>query len=359
MASKTTFVATLLTALAATTLSGCGTGEASVATSEEIQTATLVPVSIAVPTRSDIFATYEATATIASDADAPAVAKVGGEVVELFVEEGDRVEQGQVLAQLDGERLRLEMLSTRANLDRVRSEYDRYTDLAARGLVSEAMFEGLRYDLEALEASYELARLNYDYSKIRAPISGIVSTREVKLGQNIAADEVVFRITDTSELLAYLQIPQTEIAKFSAGHSATVAVDAMPDTIYDAEIARISPTIDIRNGTFRATAFVDNRAGELAPGMFARFSISYERHADALVIPKRALVEEDDQAAVYVVENGAVSRRVIETGIETNEVVEVLGGLSGDEEIVVIGHSGLRDGSKVLASNKLQDSYSG
>jgi RND family efflux transporter MFP subunit len=133
----------------------------------------------------------------------------------------------------------------------------------------------------------------------------------------------------------------------------------MPDTIYDAEIARISPTIDIRNGTFRATAFVDNRAGELAPGMFARFSISYERHADALVIPKRALVEEDDQAAVYVVENGAVSRRVIETGIETNEVVEVLGGLSGDEEIVVIGHSGLRDGSKVLASNKLQDSYSG
>jgi membrane fusion protein (multidrug efflux system) len=347
MASKRTLVATLLTALAATALSGCGTGEASVATTEEIQTATPVPVSIAVPTRSDIFATYEATATIASDADAPAVAKVGGDVIMLFVEEGDRVEQGDVLAQLDG------------NLDRVRSEYDRYTDLAARGLVSEAMFEGLRYDLEALEASYELARLNYDYSKIRAPISGIVSTREVKLGQNIAANDVVFRITDTSSLVAYLQIPQAETAKFSAGHSATVVVDAMPDTIYGAEIARISPTIDVRNGTFRATAFVDNRTGELAPGMFARFSISYERHADALVIPKHALVEEDDQAAVYVVENGAVSRRIIETGIEANEVVEVLGGLSGDEEIVVIGHSGLRDGSKVLASNKLQDSYSG
>ena len=359
MASKRTLVATLLTALAATALSGCGTGEASVATTEEIQTATPVPVSIAVPTRSDIFATYEATATIASDADAPAVAKVGGDVIMLFVEEGDRVEQGDVLAQLDGERLRLEMLSARANLDRVRSEYDRYTDLAARGLVSEAMFEGLRYDLEALEASYELARLNYDYSKIRAPISGIVSTREVKLGQNIAANDVVFRITDTSSLVAYLQIPQAETAKFSAGHSATVVVDAMPDTIYGAEIARISPTIDVRNGTFRATAFVDNRTGELAPGMFARFSISYERHADALVIPKHALVEEDDQAAVYVVETGAVSRRIIETGIEANEVVEVLGGLSGDEEIVVIGHSGLRDGSKVLASNKLQDSYSG
>jgi membrane fusion protein (multidrug efflux system) len=78
-----------------------------------------------------------------------------------------------------------------------------------------------------------------------------------------------------------------------------------------------------------------------------------------LVIPRRALVEEDDQAAVYVVADGEVTRRVIETGIESGDLVEVLGGLTGDEEIVVVGQSGLRDGSKVLASNILQDSYTG
>jgi membrane fusion protein (multidrug efflux system) len=359
MKSKRVFAASPLLALSTIVLTGCGTGQASVASNEEIKAATPVPVAIAQPTRADIFATYEATTTIASDADAPVVAKVGGEVVDLFVEEGQRVLQGYVLAQLDGERLRLEMLSAKADLDRVRGEYDRYTDLAARGLVSEAMFEGLKYDLEALAAGYELARLNYDYSKIRAPISGVVSSRDVKLGQTVAINDIVFRITDTSELVAYMQIPQAEIAKFSAGHAATVAVDAIPDTTYIATIARISPTIDVRNGTFRATALIDNRAGELAPGMFARFTISYEKHADALVIPKRALVEEDDRTAVYVVENGEVTRRVIETGIETTDVVEVLDGLSGDEEIVVIGQSGLREGSKVLASNVLQDSYSG
>ena len=138
MASNRTLVVTLLLALTAVMLSGCGTGEASVASNEEIQAATPVPVAIAMPTRADIFATYEATTTIASDSDAPVVAKVGGEVVDLFVEEGDRVEQGQVLAQLDGQRLQLEMLSAKANLDRVRSEYERYTDLAARVLVSES-----------------------------------------------------------------------------------------------------------------------------------------------------------------------------------------------------------------------------
>lgn len=352
-------VVTLMLALTAALLSGCGTGEASVASNEEIGAATPVPVEIAIPARADIFATYDATTTIASDADAPVVAKAGGEVVDLFVEEGDRVEQGQILAQLDGERLRLEMLSARANLDQVRGEYERYIDLAARGLVSEAMFEGLKYDLAALEATYDLARLNFDYSRIRAPIDGIVSSRDIKLGQSINVNDVVFRITDTSELIAYLQIPQAELAKFSAGHTATLNVDAMPNTVYAATITRISPTIDVRNGTFRATASIDNRSHELAPGMFARFTIAYEKHADALVIPKGALVEEDDQTTVYVVENGEVRRRIIEIGIESDGFVEVLDGLGAYDEVVVVGQSGLRDGSKVLASNVIQDRYTG
>ena len=193
----------------------------------------------------------------------------------------------------------------------------------------------------------------------RAPIDGVVSARDIKLGQSIDVSDVAFRITDTSELLAYLHIPQAELGKFSAGQLATVAVDAMPDTTYSATIARISPTIDMRNGTFRATAFIDNGSGELAPGMFARFAIAYDKHSDALVIPREALIEEDDQTSVYVVADGEVSRRTIEVGIESDNLIEVVGGLAGDEEIVVTGQSSLRDGSKVLASHNLRPSYSG
>ena len=352
-------IVTLMLSLTAALASGCGVGEASVASDAEVEAATPIPVETALPERADILATYEATTTIASDADAPVVAKVGGEVVRLLVEEGHRVTEGQVLAELDGERLRLEMLSAKANLDQVRGEYERYTDLAARGLVSEAMFEGLKYDLEALEATYDLARLNFDYSKIRAPIDGVVSARDIKLGQSIDASDVAFRITDTSELLAYLQIPQAELGKFSAGQHATLTVDADPRMTYTATIARISPTIDVRNGTFRATAFIDNPSGELAPGMFARFSIAYDRHTDALVIPRAALIEEDDQSSVYVVADGAVTRRAIEIGIESGNLVEVVRGLDSDEEVVVTGQASLRDGSKVLASSSPRPSYTG
>ena len=356
---KTTAIIATLTLAGATVLSGCGVGQASVADEEAIQAATPVPVEVANPFRADIFATYNATATITSDADAPVVARIVGEIVELLVEEGDVVTEGQVLARLDGERLRLEMLAAKANLKQAQTEYERNVDLHSRGLISASMFDNLQFDLEALEATYELMRLNYEYAKIRAPISGVVASREVKPGQHLAVNDVAFRITDTSELIAYLQIPQSELPKFAAGHNASIEVASMPGIDHPATIARISPTIDTRNGTFRATAVIDNAAGNLAPGMFGRFTIAYERHEDALVIPLAAVLDEDEVTTVYVVNDDEVLLRNIETGIESDGKVEVLGGLDENDVIVVVGHSGLRNGSKVLASNEIMDSFTG
>ena len=212
------------------------------------------------------------------------------------------------------------------------------------------MYEGLKYDMQALQASYKLKRLDYSYTRIRAPIAGVISSREIKIGGQVSVNDPTFRITDASRLVAKLKIPQTELAKFSAGQAIRLSVDAMPEIMFAATIDRISPTIDTRNGTFRATAYIDNDGSLLAPGMFARFSVAYEKHADALVIPAAALVKEDNISIVYVVSDGAVVRRVIQTGIESDGIVEVLNGLDIAESVVVTGQSGLRDGSKVLAS---------
>lgn len=333
-----------------TMLSACGVGEASDPESEIAQAATPVPVEAALPIRADIFATYSATAAIASDFDAPVTARVAGEIVEIMVEEGDRVRSGQILARLDGERLRLEMLSAEANLERAEKELRRNVDLHERGIVSTAMFEGLKYDLDALRATYELKRLNYEYSNIRATIPGVVSSRDIKSGQNLAVGQVAFRITETSELIAHLQIPQAELGKFDIGYTAYCEVASMPDSRFPATIIRISPTIDAENGTFRATALIENQNHELAPGMFGRFTVAYEKHGNALVIPLNAIVDEDDESTVYVIRDDEVIRRTVETGVRSDGRVEILAGLQEDEAVVVVGHSGLRDGSKVLAS---------
>lgn len=333
--------------LAAALLSGCGVGQASPTEAEPV--AAPVPVETAYPERRELFATYDATATIAAEGDAPVVARVAGDLVEILVEEGDYVDEGQALARLDGERLRLEMLAARADLDKARSEYERNVDLNRRGLISESMFDGLRYELDALEAAWQLSKLEYEYATIRAPIAGIVSDRFVKLGQAIARNEELFRITNTGELVAYLTIPQAEIAKFAAGNTATLVVDAMPDARFNSEIVRLSPTIDRSNGTFRATAFIDNASGRLAPGMFARFSIEYERHANALTVPVTALVVEDEKVSVYVAEDDEAVLREIAVGVEADGVIEVTDGLSEEDAVVVVGQGALRDGSRILA----------
>lgn len=352
-------VVSVVAVAALATLSGCGVGEASVADRPTAEAFTPLPVETTHPYRADIFATYEATAAITTDADAAVVARVGGELVELLVEEGDRVEAGQVLARLDGRRLRLEMLAAKADLERISREYRRNIDLHERGLISTSMFEGLEFDLAALQASYKLKQLNYDYSNIRAPIDGVVASREIKQGQNVSVGDITFRITETTELLAYLQIPQVELPKFEAGCRATLAVASMPDVEFEAMITRISPTIDARSGTFRATVQIQNPSGMLAPGMFGRFTIAYDQHADALLIPAVALLDEGDQPTVYVVRDGVVNRRVVETGIEADGDIEILEGLDENEQVVVAGHGGLRTGSRVLASSALPDRSSG
>lgn len=346
---RKTAIAILASAVAGL-VTACGTGEASTAEETEQAIVTPLPVEVVLPVRAEIFATYHTTTTISSDADAPVPARAAGEVVEILVEEGDLVTEGQTLARLDGERLRLEMEQARANLNKVTREYERSISLHDRGLVSSASFEAMKFDVDALRANFELKRLNYGYTKVRAPISGVVVSRDIKLGQHVNSGDTTFRVTDTTNLVAHLKIPQSELSKFSAGHEVEIGVDSMPDDIFVATIARISPTIDVRNGTFRATAYVNNQSGLLAPGMFGRFDIAYEKHSDALVIPAAAVIEEDNQTVVYIVDGGAAVRREIQTGIMDGGAVEVLGGLSETDQIVVTGQGSLRDGSKVLAS---------
>ena len=331
-------------------LTGCGTGEAQTKAQEMNAAATPLPVEVALPQKADVYATYHATTALESDADAPVLARVAGEVIDILVEEGDRVVAGQVLARLDGERLRLEMEQAKANLEMSVREYERMISLHERGLISTAAFEGMEYDVEALQANYELTRLNYDYTKLRAPISGVVSERMIKLGQHVDVSDAGFRITDNSTLVARLKIPQSEMGKISAGDEVELRVDAMPGETFVAKISRVSPTIDAQNGTFRATAYVNNASEMLAPGMFGRFDIAYEKHDDVLTIPQVAVVEEDNETVVYVVDEGAAVRRVIETGIENNGMIEVLEGLAATDRIVVTGQGSLRDGSRVLAS---------
>lgn len=317
---------------------------------EEKET-TAIPVEVATATRGDIVAVYSSTAPIEAFAEAEVVAKVGGEVVEILVEEGQQVDQGQVLARLDGERLRFEMQQAEANLRKLERDHARNVDLKERGIISLGEFEKILYEMEALKASFDLAELELGYTGIKAPIDGVVSRRFIKLGNTLPVNAPTFQITSLEPLVAYLHVPEREYRHIEAGQTATIQVDALQGTAFEGAVARISPVIDPATGTFKVTIEVSDATRRLRPGMFGRVDIVYDSHVDALQIPRSAIVEDAGESIVYVIEDETARRRVIRTGYTSKGQIEILDGLEDSERFVLVGQAGLKQGSKVAVIN--------
>ena len=333
-------------ALAGLVAGGCSNGKAKEKDPADDKAAA-VPVETRSLKRAEMVAVYSGTAPIEAHEEAQVVAKVGGEVRQIHVEEGDTVREGQVLARLDGDRLRLDLARTDANLKKLERDYKRTLDLSERGLVSKSTAENLKYDLDALRAAYDSARLELSYTEIRAPIAGVVSARHIKVGNTIQPNDPTFTVTDLDPLLAYVHVPEKEFRKIAPGQAAEVVVDALGGDRFVGNISRISPTVDPQTGTFKARVEVDDQSRRLKPGMFARVNIVYERRQQALQLPRTAILDADGQQSVYVVADGKAQQRVIKTGLANGGWIEVLDGLQGDERVVTVGQAGLKSGTPV------------
>lgn len=332
-------------------LSACDqSGEDPDATEEEEETVA-IPVEIGTPTRGDIIAVYSGTAPIEAYAEADVIAKVGGEVREIFVEEGEDVSQGQILARLDGDRLRLELNQSEANLRKLQRDYERNVDLKEKGLISIGDFDKIRYEMEALEASFNLASLELDYTQIRAPIDGVVSQRFIRLGNTISVNEPAFRVTSFDPLVVYLHVPEREYRHIAKDQIVGIDIDALQGQRIVAAVTRVSPIVDPLTGTFKITIEISDDERRIKPGMFGRISIVYDVHENVLQIPRSSILEEGGETSVFVVEDGKAVRTTVQTGFSDSGMIEIDAGLSDGDRVVTIGQVGLKDGAVVQVIN--------
>jgi membrane fusion protein (multidrug efflux system) len=331
-------------------LAACQSDPSSDAKSTEDETAPL-PVEVELPVRGDVYAMYSGTAPIEAIADADVIGKVGGEIHELLVEEGDEVSKGQVLARLDGDRLRLELNQSEARLRKLQREYERNIDLRSKGLLSEGDFEKIKFEMEALEASFNLASLELDYTQIRAPIDGVVSARYVKLGNTIEVGEPLFRVTSLDPLVAYLHVPEREYRHIVAGQVVGIEIDALPGDPITALVSRVSPIVDPQTGTFKLTVEIEDSDRRIKPGMFGRISVIYDIHENALQIPRSAIIEETGSMSVFVVVDDKAVRKLITSGYGNRGLIEITSGLTDGEQVVTVGQTSLKQDTAVTITN--------
>lgn len=334
-------------------LSACQQGNE--AETEEEEETPPIPVETSTPVRGDVLAVYSSTAPIEAFAEADVIAKVEGEIREVLTEEGDDVVAGQVMAHLDGDRLRLELNESHARLRKMQRDFERNKDLRGKGLLSEGDFEKLQFDLEALQASYNLASLELDYTQIRAPIDGVVSERYVKIGNTIKVGDPLYRVTGLDPLVAYVHIPEREYRQIMAGQPVAIDIDALDNQRILAAVTRVSPIVDPATGTFKITIEIRDPERRIKPGMFGRMSIVYDRHENVLQIPRSAIVEELGNENVFVVEDGKAVRKAVTTGYGESGMIEIVDGLEETDNVIIVGQIGLKPDAKVTVINAVAD----
>ena len=200
--------------------------------------------------------------------------------------------------------------------------------------------EKARFDLETQKAAYDIARLELDYTRIVAPIGGVISVRMVKEGNLIQINQSLFRIDDFDPLLAVLNVPERELTTMRPGQTVSMHVDALPGVQFEGAVARVSPVVDAETGTFRVTTEFRDATQRLKSGMFGRVDVVYDQRADALVVPREALIEGDAEAAVFVLEPAPAEKPdAKKQGIETQKALADL--IKAADEIAgIVKHTG-------------------
>ena len=328
---------------AALVLSACSEAQSNQKVEKEVVSIPVIakPVSVG-----DINATYATTATLEAAEESPVAARVSGVVTKLYVEEGQYVEAGAPLAQLETDKLSLEYKKAQANLKQLANELKRNEKLYTKSLISSEAYERIKYQYESQKAATELAELNLEYATIRAPISGVVANRYIKVGNLLKVNDAAFHLTDMSELHAIIHIPEAEQADLHEGQTAYVQVDAA-DAPFAGTIDRVSPIVDRDTGTIRVTVSVKDQTGVLRPGMFGRVGVVYDTHEDTLLVPKDSIMTQDDELSVFVVREGVAHKVAVIAGFTNSTHMEVRSGLEADDVVVTTGQRNLKDQSKV------------
>jgi len=323
-----------------------------------------VPVKVAEVTRRDITRTLDLTGDIEPWQAVEVVPHISGKVAKIYVDAGDTVKKGDILAELDTEAAKLQLKQAEAGLAIAQANYNdaelnwkRMQNLSEKGTVSEQQYEKVKlaYDaaqaqLKQAKAALELAKYQLEVSVMKAPFDGVIASKNLNEGEIInpmmmmQGSKSVVTLIDISKVKIRVSVPDRYIKNISYGLPVYVTVDTYPGKVFQAKIHTISPSANPLSRAFDVEVMVENSNYQLKPGMFARVNIAIEKRENTLSVPIDALVKEGSKTYVFVAENSVARKRRVTTGIREKDWIEVIEGLKENERVITFGKKKLIDG---------------
>lgn len=302
---------TALLPLLALAVAACARGEA-------VETETFSTVT---PGSGDLEILVEASGSIEPIRNVEVKSLASGEITRLYVDVGDEVQPGDLLAEVDPRDVRTafrqaeaDLGVARARLDIARNQLQRSEDLFEAGVITQQEVENARLDFQNTEAqfiraesSFELAELRLNDVTIRAPLAGTILTKSVEEGAviqsasgNVSGGSVLFQMAALEQMQVRTNIDETDVGKIREGLGATLSVEAFPNQTFEGRVLKVEPQAVVQSNVvqFPVIITLDNSGGLLKPGMNADVEILIDRAVDVMTVPNVALFGEDDVATV-------------------------------------------------------------
>lgn len=305
------------------------------------------PVAVAPVEVGAISSFYKATATLEAEKQAQVLARVAGVVLSLAVEEGDLVQKGAILLQIDNDEYQLRVDQAQARTANLEARFQRMAEMLAQGLTSSQDFETSKSELATAKSDEGLARLNLSYTTVTAPFSGRVTRRLVNIGQTASVGTPLFEIADFDPLLARVHVPAKEFRRLRADQPVELTLDSV-DRRLQGRITLVSPIIDAQSGTIKVTIEITAYPAGVRPGDFAEVRVVTDSHDQALLVPRLSVISEKGEDILYVAAaDSTAERRVVTLGFSDNDNAEILTGVQAGERVVVKGQRSLKQGAPI------------
>jgi RND family efflux transporter MFP subunit len=289
--------------------------------------------------------------TAMPDKEVTVAAEISGKIVQVNFKLGDFVNAGNVLAKVDDTYKRLAYETALLNYRKYEDDYERYQLLRQGDAVTEMQLRDMKMAYESAKIQLENAKKQLDDTKIVAPFSGVITSKNTELGAFVNMGTPIAGIADISQLKVTLSVSESNVYQLQKGQTVNVSTDIYPDMNYRGSIASISPKGNNTHTYPIEIMIANNSKNPLKAGTYLNVRVDLGEDGKTLMIPRDAIVSSVKDPSVYVINNGVAQLTKISTGQNYDAYLTVTSGLKSGDQVVTNGQINLTDGVNISVIN--------
>jgi membrane fusion protein, multidrug efflux system len=283
------------------------------------------------------------------------LAEVSGTVEHVLVEEGQSVEVGTLLLQIETDDYRIALERAEAAYSLARADFDRDQAVHAKGVLPDAELERQKTRVQTAKADLDNARLLLERCRVTAPISGVIRRLDAKVGMFLGIGDPIGVMLQIDRVKAVIGIPESDITEVRTLNEIDLQIKAVNNHVVTGSKLFLSASPDSAARLYRLELALDNPEHAILPGMFVRADIVKQSKTNALAVPIYSIISRNNEQYVYIEKDGTAEKRIVTTGIAEKWLVEIDSGLQPGDRVIVEGHRDVEDGRPVQVVRVLSE----